>query len=206
VPAEWARCTGPQTRDWNVTSRSKWRRRDSSQVIMRMDSFRKEALALPRLTHPNIAVVYDFDIVDGVAYVAMELVPGIDVRQRILEGPLQERDVLDLGCQAASALALAHAAGIVHRDLKPENLRITPEGRLKVLDFGLAAQIAGADVSREPATVTVSRRIAGTLPYMAPEQLRGEALDQRTDVYGLCAVLFEMATACARSARTPNRC
>ena len=155
---------------------------------------RKEALTLSSLSHPNIAVVYDFNVVDGVTFVVMELVPGSDLRDRMNRGALDEKEVVTLGAQAADALQAAHAAGVVHRDLKPANLRLTPQGRLKVLDFGLAARVeTSGDVSRL-ATETAAVRIAGTLPYMAPEQLRGEPADPRSDVYALCVVLYEMAT------------
>ncbi len=155
---------------------------------------RKEARALSRLNHPNIATVYDFDIVDGVTFVAMELVPGMDVRQRLAAGALPESDVLRIGSQAADALQTAHAAGVVHRDLKPANMRLTPDNRLKVLDFGLAARTLpeGDGVSVE--TVTIPVRVAGTVPYMAPEQLRGDPADPRSDIYALSLVLFELAT------------
>ncbi len=154
----------------------------------------KEARALSRLNHPNIAAVYDFDIVDEVAFVAMELVPGVDLRNRISTGALPEKDVINLGAQAADALQAAHVAGVVHRDLKPANIRITPEGRLKVLDFGLAARVARPEEVSKFATQTISSEIAGTVPYMPPEQLRGEPADPRSDIYSLCAVLYEMAT------------
>jgi eukaryotic-like serine/threonine-protein kinase len=156
---------------------------------------RKEARALSRLNHPNIATVHDFDSIDGVTFVTMELVPGMDVRERVAAGAMPEADVLRLGAQAADALQAAHAAGVVHRDLKPANMRITPDHRLKVLDFGLAARTLTHGDAMHAETETMSVRIAGTLPYMAPEQLRGEPADPRSDIYALAVVLFELVTA-----------
>jgi eukaryotic-like serine/threonine-protein kinase len=165
---------------------------------------RKEALALSSLSHPNIAVVYDFDAFDGVTFVVMELVLGSDLRDRLNRGPLEEKEVVTLGAQAADALQAAHGAGVVHRDLKPANLRLTPQGRLKILDFGLAARVeTSADVS-PLATETAAVQIAGTLPYMAPEQLRGRPPDPRSDVYALCVVLYEMATGVRPFDRRPD--
>ena len=155
---------------------------------------RKEARSLSRLNHPNIATVHDFNTADGVTFVAMELVPGVDVRERLAMGPLPEREVLQIGAQAADALQAAHAAGVVHRDLKPANMRITPDGRLKVLDFGLAARALRPDEAGHLETETIELKVAGTVPYMAPEQLRGEPADPRSDIYSLSVVLFELAT------------
>jgi serine/threonine protein kinase/tetratricopeptide (TPR) repeat protein len=152
---------------------------------------RKEALALSRLNHPNIATVYDFDVIGGAAFVVMELVPGIDLRDRMRGGPLGEKETLDLAVQAADALDAAHAAGVVHRDLKPGNIRVTPEGRLKILDFGLATREARP--GERASTTALSLNIPGTLPYMAPEQLRGQPADPRSDIYALAVVLYEMA-------------
>jgi serine/threonine protein kinase len=153
---------------------------------------RKEALALSRLNHPNIATVHDFDEAEGLAFVVMELVAGQDLRERLAAGPLAEGEVIRLGIQAAEGLQAAHAAGVIHRDLKPANLRITPDGRLKILDFGIAARVpTGADPTR---FVTETMRVAGTLPYMAPEQLRGHPPDPRADLHALCTVLYELAT------------
>ena len=156
--------------------------------------FRKEALALSKLNHPNIETVHDFDTEDGVDFLVMELIPGISLDQKLLAGPLPEKDVLKLGQQLAEALAAAHTESIIHRDLKPANLRVTPDGRLKVMDFGLAKlfrEITETDVT---ASVTESQGVTGTLPYMAPEQLRGDKVDARSDVWAAGAVLYEMAT------------
>ena len=156
--------------------------------------FRKEALALSKLNHPNIETVHDFDTEDGVDFLVMELIPGISLDQKLLAGPLPEKDVLKLGQQLAEALAAAHTESIIHRDLKPANLRVTPDGRLKVMDFGLAKlfrEITETDVT---ASVTESQGVTGTLPYMTPEQLRGDKVDARSDVWAAGAVLYEMAT------------
>src|SRR5216683_219233 len=155
--------------------------------------FRKEALALARLNHPNIGAVYDFDCQDGIDFLVMEYVPGSTVGEKVVAG-ISEKEVLQLGRQLAAGLAAAHEQGIIHRDLKPANLRVTPDGLLKILDFGLAKLLhrdPGADAT---VSATQDGEIAGTLPYMAPEQLRGDALDARTDIYAAGAVLFEMAT------------
>lgn len=155
--------------------------------------FRHEALALSRLAHPNIAVVHDFNSEDGVDFLVMELVPGTTLDERIRAGPLAQSAIVELGLQLADALTAAHQQGIVHRDLKPGNLRVTPDGRLKVLDFGLAQTL---HVSSTDATKSIefADSTSGTLPYMAPEQLRNETPDQRTDIWAAGAVLYELAT------------
>jgi TolB-like protein/predicted Ser/Thr protein kinase len=156
--------------------------------------FRNEALALSKLNHPNIAAVYDFDSQDGVEFLVMELVLGETLSAKLAKGCLPEQEVLRIGAQLAEGLGAAHAKGIVHRDLKPSNLMLTDEGRLKILDFGLAMLLdvtADPNVTQSLAETTVW---AGTLPYMAPERLRGEQADKRTDIYAVGTVLYEMAT------------
>jgi tetratricopeptide (TPR) repeat protein/TolB-like protein len=157
--------------------------------------FRKEALALAKLNHPNIETVFEFSTQGEVDFLAMELIPGSSLGERLKTGPLAEKEVLRLGMQLAEGLAAAHDQGVIHRDLKPGNLFITPDGRLKVLDFGLAkllhAEPAG-DLTRS--VTTESGAISGTVPYMSPEQLRGLPVDVRSDIYAAGAVLFEMAT------------
>ena len=156
--------------------------------------FRKEALALSKLNHPNIATVFDFDTQEGVDFLAMELVPGEALNQRLKTGALKEKEVVSLGTQLSEGLAAAHTQGIVHRDLKPGNVLITPEGRLKILDFGLA-KLLGPSVDPEVTrSLNETRAVAGTLPYMSPEQLQGEPLDARTDIYAAGVVLYEMTT------------
>lgn len=156
---------------------------------------RKEALALSRLSHSNIATVFDFDTQDGVDFLVMELVPGEALNQRLKAGALKERLVLSLGTQLAEGLAAAHANGIVHCDLKPSNVLITPEEHLKILDFGLAKLLVPPADPNATQSATESWAAAGTLPYMSPEQLQGEPPDYRTDIYGAGAILYEMATA-----------
>jgi eukaryotic-like serine/threonine-protein kinase len=155
--------------------------------------FHKEAHALSKLSHPNIATVFDFDTQQGVDFLAMEMIPGATLSSTLAAGPLDEGEVLKLGMQLADALAAAHARGVVHRDLKPGNLMVSPEGRLKILDFGLATlfEAGEASVTR---SITETHGVSGTLPYMSPEQLRGEPADARSDIYSAGTVLYELAT------------
>ncbi len=155
--------------------------------------FRKEALALSKLNHPNIATIFDFDTQDGVDFLVMELVVGESLSEKLPGRPLPEKDVLRIGAQLAEGLAAAHEQNVIHRDLKPGNLRLTPDGRLKILDFGLAKLIQPFSLSAPTASVTETRAVAGTLPYMAPEQLRGEKADARSDIYAAGVVLYELA-------------
>lgn len=156
--------------------------------------FHRESLALARLSHPNVAAVHDFDTHEGVDFLVMEYIPGTTLTERVTAGPLPENDIVRLAQQAAEGLQAAHERGIVHRDLKPGNLRITPEGQLKILDFGLAKLLAPTAKEDRVQTLTQAGGITGTIPYMAPEQLRGEPLDARADLYALGTVLYEMAT------------
>jgi serine/threonine protein kinase/tetratricopeptide (TPR) repeat protein len=156
--------------------------------------FRKEALALAKLNHPNIETVHEFSSQDGVDFLVMELITGLSLTQKLQEGPLPEREIVRLGIQFAEGLAAAHDQGVVHRDLKPGNLMVTSGGRLKILDFGLARLV---DTSVDPdltRSITQAASVSGTVPYMAPEQLRGYPVDPRVDIYAAGAVLYEMAT------------
>ena len=156
---------------------------------------RKEAIALSKVSHPNIAVVSDFDTQRDIDFLVMEYVRGQTLTQRLAAGALTEKEVSRLGSQIASALEEAHEQGVVHRDLKPGNVLVTPKGQAKVLDFGLAKMlrpVTTGTVTTE--TLSGTHGAAGTLPYMAPEQLRGETVDARTDIFALGAVLYEMAT------------
>jgi len=156
--------------------------------------FRNEALTLSRLNHPNIATIHDFDTQAGVDFLVMEYVPGTTLSEKLAAGPLTEKEVACLGAQLAEGLTAAHEHAIIHRDLKPGNLRLTADGRLKILDFGLARLVQPVNGDAEAETLTQTRTIAGTVPYMAPEQLRGERVDARSDIWAAGVVLYEMAT------------
>jgi serine/threonine protein kinase/Flp pilus assembly protein TadD len=158
--------------------------------------FRQEALLLSKLEHPNIATIHDFDTEDGIDFLVTEYVAGATLSQKLAGGPLSEREIVRLGMQLAEGLAAAHEQGLAHRDLKPENLRITPDGRIKILDFGLARPMVpvGDITTAETAEIADAPGISGTLAYMAPEQLRGEPADARSDLYSAGVVLYEMAT------------
>ena len=157
--------------------------------------FRKEALALARLNHPNIETVHDFGDHDGTDFLVMELIPGSSLSAKLAAGPLPEKEIIRLGMQLAEGLAAAHEQEVVHRDLKPGNLMVTPDGRLKILDFGLARLLKPAQDADVTQSITEgSGAFSGTLPYMSPEHLRGEPTDARSDIYAAGAVLYEMAT------------
>jgi len=152
-----------------------------------------EARTLSRLDHPAIATVFDFDVQDGLEFLVMEFVRGVTLAERIAGGPLAEAEAIPIALQAAEALAAAHEQGIVHRDLKPANIMVTVRGHVKVLDFGLAACF-----DEEPSTLSSAKtrtvELVGTVPYMAPEQLFGQPVDARTDVFSFGAVLYELVT------------
>jgi serine/threonine protein kinase len=162
--------------------------------------FRKEALALSKVSHPNIAVVHDFDTQGAVDFLVMEYVAGTPLAEKLAPGGLPEREVLRLGIQLTDGLEAAHAAGVVHRDLKPGNLRLTPDGRLKILDFGLAKRYRPLTDSEPTESMSGAWGPVGTLPYVAPELLRGEEADPRSDLYSAGVVLYEMTTG-----RRPHR-
>lgn len=155
--------------------------------------FWREALALSRLQHPGIAVLYEFDREGDTDFLVLEHVPGETLEARLARGPLEEREVLAVAQQIVAALAAAHAEGIVHRDLKPGNVMVTPAGQVKMLDFGVARLAAGAMDEKRAGATTVATRL-GTLAYMAPEQLFGSNVDVRADVYSAGVMLFQMAT------------
>ena len=152
--------------------------------------FRKEALALAKLNHPNIAAVYDVGQVDGTDYLVMECVTGQSIAEKLKLGPLEEMDVTSLGAQVAAALEEAHEHGIVHRDLKPANIIVTPKGTAKVLDFGLAKRIGPKD-SEATLSLAETKGLVGTILYMSPEQAEGKEVDSRSDLWSLGVVLYE---------------
>jgi len=157
--------------------------------------FRKEALALSKLNHPNVATVFDFDTEDDTDFLVTEYIPGQSLDNMLASGPLPEKEIVCLGMQLAEGLEAAHERGVIHRDLKPANVRVTPDDRLKILDFGLAKVLHG-DITPTAVTesITETKAVAGTLPYMSPEQLRGQPADVRSDIWGVGATLYEMAT------------
>jgi tetratricopeptide (TPR) repeat protein len=157
--------------------------------------FRREALSLARITDPHVAMAFDFGRDGGIDYLVTEYVPGMTLEAKLAGRPLPEADVFQLGRQLASGLEAAHKEGVIHRDLKPSNLKVTPDGRLKILDFGLAYMLKTetTDVTAT-ASLTETYSDAGTLPYMAPEQIKGQKPDARADVWSAGAVLYEMST------------
>jgi serine/threonine protein kinase len=169
----------------------------------RVRRFQQEARAAGVLNHPNVTALYDVGTHDGAPYVVSELLEGQTLRQRIDEGPIPPRKALEYGVQIAHGLAAAHEKGIVHRDLKPENVFVTRDGRVKILDFGLAKLTEADGDPAEPGTSATQGRSApgivlGTAAYMSPEQVRGRPADARSDIFALGAILYEML--CGRRA------
>jgi serine/threonine-protein kinase len=156
--------------------------------------FRREALALSRINHPCIETVHDFDTQEGVDFLVMEYIPGLTLAEKIRQGPLPAAEVTRLGEQLAEGLAAAHTEGVLHRDLKPQNILLRPDGRLKILDFGLATLLPPVGELSYAETLTRTQTAMGTPPYMAPEQLQNEPVDHRTDIFAVGDVLYEMAT------------
>ncbi len=169
----------------------------------RMARFAREARMLATLNHPNIAGVYGLHEVDGLHFIAMELVPGKDLAERLTRGPLAIDEAVDIARQIAEALEAAHEQGVIHRDLKPANVMLTPEGLVKVLDLGLAKALVG-EASGDPTQVslsptlttegTVAGSLLGTAAYMSPEQAKARTVDRRADVWAFGCVFFEMLT------------
>ncbi len=168
--------------------------------VDRLSRFQHEAKMLASLNHPNIATIHGLEQSDGTSYLVMELVSGKTLAERVNAGALKIEEALKLGGQIAEALEAAHEKGVIHRDLKPANVKVTPEGRVKVLDFGLAKAFGGdggRDLSNAPtltAMGTEEGRILGTPAYMSPEQARGKALDKRTDIWAFGCVFYELLT------------
>lgn len=152
----------------------------------------REARAAAALSHPNIATVYAFEEIEGEVFIATELVRGVTLRTRLGSGPLHREELLRTSIAIAEALEAAHAHGIIHRDLKPENVLLSADGRVKVVDFGLARSIAPSSATRT--ALTMAGAMLGTPGYMAPEQLRGGTLDARADVFAFGVMTYECAT------------
>jgi eukaryotic-like serine/threonine-protein kinase len=164
----------------------------------RLRRFEQEAQAAAALNHPNILAVYQFGTLEGAPYLVSELLEGGTLREQLEHGPLPVRKAIDCGVQIAQGLAAAHEKGIVHRDLKPENLFVTRNGRVKILDFGLAKLTADRrDPESDDATLTHATDpglVMGTVGYMSPEQVRGQNVDHRSDIFAFGAILYEMLT------------
>jgi Tol biopolymer transport system component len=176
---------------------------DFASDAERLARFEREAKVLASLNHPHIGAIYGFHEAGGVRFLAMELVPGEDLAERLKKGSVPFSEAVDIARQIAAALEYAHERGIVHRDLKPANIKITPEGAVKILDFGLAKAVVGESSGSGPTSTptilptmtsagTAIGMILGTAAYMSPEQARGKPVDKRADIWAFGVVLFEM--------------
>jgi len=171
----------------------------------RLARFEREAKLLASLNHPNIATIYGLEESEGLNFLTLELVEGETLAGKLTSGPINVKEALEMCRQIAEALESAHEKGIIHRDLKPSNIKVTPEGKVKVLDFGLAkafevaevGNAAGMDPYKSPTLTVESSRsgvIMGTAAYMSPEQARGKPLDKRTDIWSFGCVFYELPT------------
>ena len=170
-----------------------------AQDTDRVARFQREAKLLASLNHPNIAAIHGLEEVDGTNFLVMELVEGGTLDARIKSGPIPVEESLKLALQIAEALEAAHEKGVIHRDLKPANIKVTPDGKVKVLDFGLAKAFAGEqsdlNLSNSPTlsvAATIQGVILGTAAYMSPEQAKGKTLDKRSDIWSFGCVLYEL--------------
>ncbi len=174
---------------------------DFASDANRLARFEREAKLLASLNHPNIATIFGFEESDGVLFIAMELVEGDSLAERIAaSGRIEIDEALEIARRIALALEAAHEAGVIHRDLKPANVQVSPDGTVKVLDFGLAKayEVEGSDpssdLSHSPTMMAATGTgvIMGTAPYMSPEQARGTPVDKRSDIWAFGCVLYEM--------------
>jgi serine/threonine protein kinase len=167
----------------------------------RLARFEREAKLLASLNHPNIAAIYGLEESNGAQVLVLELVEGPTLENRIKEGPIPVEESLKLALQIAEALEAAHEKGVIHRDLKPANIKLTLDGKVKVLDFGLAKAFAGnepeVNLSNSPTlsmAATQQGIVLGTAAYMSPEQAKGRVVDKRTDIWAFGCVVYEMLT------------
>ena len=172
-----------------------------TQDPQRLARFEREAKLLASLNHPNIAAIHSFEHADDVHFLVLELVPGETLAERVAKGPLPVEEALEVCRQIAEGVEAAHEKGVIHRDLKPANVKVTPEGKVKILDFGLAkafeAETPAADISQSPTLTEEMTRagvILGTAAYMSPEQAKGKVVDKRADIFAFGAVLYELLT------------
>jgi len=165
----------------------------------RLRRFELEAQAAAALTHPNIVSIHHLGQYDGLPYIVTELLHGETLRERLRHGPMRMREAIDLGAEIAEGLAAAHDAGVVHRDLKPENIFITKDGRVKILDFGLAKVDLGKSSCADGPTASFQQQTSpghmlGTVGYMSPAQVRGQPADAGSDIFALGVIVYEMLT------------
>ncbi|MGA8313024.1 MAG: serine/threonine-protein kinase, partial [Terriglobales bacterium] len=163
----------------------------------RLARFQREARAVAALNHPHIVTLYSVEEAEGIHFLTMELIEGQSLEHRIRAGGLALDQIIEIASALAQALAAAHEKGIVHRDLKPANVMVTDDGRVKVLDFGLAKDVRvdkSSDATLTSAAQTAVGVVMGTLPYMSPEQIAGRAIDHRTDIFSLGVILYEMTS------------
>src|SRR6202166_1562044 len=167
----------------------------------RLSRFQREAKMLASLNHPNIATIHGLEQSGDTSYLVMELVSGETLAERVKAGPIGIEEALKIAVLIAEALEAAHEKSIIHRDLKPANVKVTPEGKVKVLDFGLAKAFAADGANDDPSNsptlsmaATMHGVILGTAAYMSPEQARGKAVDKRTDIWAFGCVLYELLT------------
>jgi eukaryotic-like serine/threonine-protein kinase len=193
--AEWARSTEPATRGFKRDVALKVLPPSTTSDPDRLRRFEFEARATAAINHPNILAVFDVGADADVNYVVAELLEGETLRDRLKTGAIPPRKTMEYAAQIARGLSAAHEKGIVHRDLKPENLFLTHDGRLKILDFGIAKLLGAAD--GEPMigptmASTIPGVVLGTVGYMSPEQVRGLPTDHRTDIFSFGAIVYEM--------------
>ena len=169
--------------------------KEFSQDPERLGRLEREARMLASLNHPHIGAIYTLEESEGVRFLVLELVAGETLADQVKTGPLEVPEALRICAQIAEALEAAHERGVIHRDLKPANVKVTPEGQVKVLDFGLAKAQGSSDLSQAPtvsATGTETGAILGTPAYMSPEQARGKTVDKRADIWAFGCVLYEL--------------
>ena len=158
----------------------------------RLQRFEQEARATGILNHPNLLTIYDVGREGGTPYIVSELLEGETLRERLGRGALAPRRAVDAALQIAQGLAAAHEKGVIHRDLKPENIFLTRDGRAKILDFGIAKLSAPSGEDAFKVAATEPGMVLGTVGYMSPEQVRGEQVDSRSDIFAFGAILYEM--------------
>ena len=172
-----------------------------TQDPQRLARFEREAKILASLNHPNIAAIHSFEYADGIHFLVLELVPGETLAEKVAKGPLPVEEALEVCRQIAEGVEAAHETGCIHRDLKPANVKVTPEGKVKILDFGLAKaferETPATNISQSPTLTEEMTRagvILGTAAYMSPEQAKGKPVDKRADIFAFGAVLYELLT------------